>query len=90
MTREFPSKTVLNYAVAKLRTVEVDDANVRLIQDLVLQSLVNEAGVTRFALEMLIRYRAAGLALDVDKLGAALATVVDHHASTTLSVQQNR
>lgn len=44
------------------------------------EAAVNEAGVTRFALEMLIRYRAARLALDVDKLGAALSTIIDHHA----------
>jgi hypothetical protein len=79
LAREFPNKSVLSYAVAKLRTTVPDDANSTLAQDLILQSLVNEAGVTRFALEMLIRYRATGVSLDIDKLGAAISTVIEHH-----------
>jgi hypothetical protein len=41
---------------------------------------VNEAGVARFALELLIRYRAKAIALDLEKLGNALSTIVRHHA----------
>jgi len=80
LAREFPTKPVLNYAVAKLRGLGVDAVNGALIQDLLLQSVVNEAGVTRFALEMLIRYRAAGAQVDIRRITSAIGTIVNHHA----------
>ena len=80
LARRFSSKTVLNYAVAGLRSVALDTSNVSLAQDLVLQSAVNEAGVARFACEMLIRWQAAGLGLDYEKIRSAIDTMVRHHA----------
>jgi hypothetical protein len=80
LARAFPTKTVLNYAVARLRYVEIESENASLAQDLILQSLVNETGVARFALEMLIRYRAIGMQLDLGKVSAAISTIVQHHS----------
>lgn len=79
LSRTLPTKTVLNYAVARLRSVALEESNLTLAQDLILQSVVNEVGVARFAFEMLIRWRAAGLALDYEKIGLAIRTMVDDH-----------
>jgi hypothetical protein len=59
--------------------MKLDHANVSVVQNLILQSLVNEAGVARFALEMLIRFRAAGASLDIDRLAEAISTIIRHH-----------
>jgi len=42
LAREFHNKTVLNYAVAKLRSTTLDTSNIPLVQDLILQSVVND------------------------------------------------
>jgi hypothetical protein len=80
LSRTFRLKTVLNYAVAGLRSVILDPSNVNLAQDLVLQSVVNEAGVARFGFEMLIRWRASGWPLDYEKIRLAIETMVRYHA----------
>jgi hypothetical protein len=79
LARAYPSKTVLNYAVAGLRSVELDESNVGLAHDLILQSIVNEAGVARFGWEMLIRWRAAGLTLATERIALAVDTMIRHH-----------
>jgi hypothetical protein len=79
LARAYPSKTVLNYAVASLRSIQLDESNVGLAHDLILQSIVNEAGVARFGWEMLIRWRAAGFVLAREKITLAVDTMILHH-----------
>jgi len=81
LARENPEGCIIAYAVSRLSGVIVIlPANMSLLENLLLQSIINEPGAIRQVLNQLLRLREAGLGFDIERVSQVLNGVIQQHA----------
>jgi hypothetical protein len=79
LSRESPEKSVLSYAVRRLRSVTVWPDNWPLLENLLYQCLLTESGTFAPILQLLALRHSQGGAVDTVKLGHVMNMQIVHH-----------
>jgi hypothetical protein len=74
LAKQTPNKSVLKYAIRRIRGIKLDAANWPLLQDLLLQTIEVEVGALRAVLEMFVDWNSGEFDLNL----GAIASVLDH------------
>ena len=80
LSNENPEENVLKYAISRLSGEEIHSANWGLVENLLLQSVLAEAGAIQFTLNQILRYREGGHRIDRDRIGHVFNDIVRQHA----------
>lgn len=81
LRREVPDAHVLRFAMGQARHATCLPQNWPVIQAIYLQAMSAEPGIIREVLAELLRYRALGRVLDVQRIAYTLSHVVTRHAA---------
>lgn len=73
-------ESILKYAVSRMRSVTVSQANWPLFEDLLLQAAVVEPGTLSAVVTQFAKYQRAGYPLDVSKIGEAFSSLIEIHS----------
>ena len=77
---EFPTDPVLNYAVARLGSVIVEQKNWELAESLLLQAVSNEPGTLQRVVQTLVNYQSHGYPINRGALEEVLNQLILRHA----------
>lgn len=80
LARDNPQAHVLNYAMSRLRGVQVDATNWPLLQQLLMQCLAIEPGAVVPILGQIVRYHQAGYPIDLATLENVMNSQIAHHS----------
>jgi hypothetical protein len=72
LAQERSRESVLNFAIARLRSLTVDRLNWELLENLLLQCCTSELGTLRFVIDEIRRYEQAGFPIARDTLGVVI------------------
>ena len=82
LSKKYPEESVLRYALGKLNNSNIifHPSNWGLLQNLLLQVLMAEAGTLQPVMVMLEKHRGHGYSLDIDKFSLVLFNIFDAHS----------
>jgi hypothetical protein len=80
MHSDYPDEAVLQYAISRLRNLNIDSNNADLFQRLLLLCVAPEPAVLRYVLQLIIRGRNAGRITPITELEHAVNALMQEHA----------
>jgi hypothetical protein len=76
LKNKFPNGSLLRYCLSRLFYEEITERNFKFVQDIVLQSVLNEYSVLPRAIGYLVKERSAGKDLDLVKIKKVICTII--------------
>lgn len=80
LVSKFPDKTVLAYAIGRLKTLDVHPDNSQLLQQLMLQAVIAEPGTFSSVLSILMEAKDEGSGIEEDTLSEVIQNQILQHA----------
>ena len=77
--KENPEGTFLKYVISKFRRVTIHSENWSYFEEMLLQSAITEPGILSGVLDQLLRHKALGHALTIDRIGDGFNEIIKQH-----------